>query len=80
MRRVAQILIVMSMITSLIGCNTFSGPTIECKRPNKEEKAGWKALKHEYTNDMLYGPPLRWISEILEEDCFPKEAKAARNG
>ncbi len=79
MRRVVQTLMAISMIASLTSCNTFAGPTIECKRPNKEEKTGWKALRHEFINDSIYGPPIRWISEMLEEDCFPKEAGEARD-
>jgi len=38
------------------------------------QKENWKELR----KDSEYRDSVEWISEILEEDCFPREAEEAR--
>jgi hypothetical protein len=46
----------------------------QCKRPNIVQKENWKVLR----KDPAYVEAVGWISEILEENCFPSEARKAR--
>ena len=64
--------LMISMITSSIACSHTCG--FECKRPNQDQKDNWKELRM----DPYYWDATEWISEILEEDCFPNEAEKAR--
>ncbi len=69
-----------STILSSTACSSLAGPPVECKRPNLLQKTSWKLLRRTYWRDETFGPAVRWVSEILEEDCFPREAEASRDG
>jgi len=58
----------------------FKNQESRCKRPNETQKESYKKLMHDLLDSEEYGPAVNWIQEILEEDCFPEEAKEARRG
>ncbi len=72
------ILMTISMTILSTGCSHFQPAPIECKRPNLVQKTGWKEIRRALINHPDFGPAIRWISEILEEDCFPKVAEEVR--
>lgn len=70
--------LLISTTISSTGCSTLHSSVVECKRPNLIQKTSWKLLAKTYREDPTFGPGVRWISEILEEDCFADEAEEAR--
>ena len=46
----------------------------DCHRPNATAKEGWKALVKDFGKVDAYEDGINWIHDILEKDCFPKEA------
>ncbi len=79
-RCIVLILILISTTILSTGCRSLRGPELECKRPSPLQKESWKTLRRAVLGDPVFGPGVDWISEILEEDCFPDEAEEARHG
>ena len=80
MRAVAICLIAITT-TSSIGCSHFGPkPELRCHRPNQEQKDSWRAIRWASRSSRPeFAPAVEWISDILEKDCFPEEAEAARD-
>ena len=83
-RRWSRRVVLISLLTSTTilstGCSTLYGPDVECKRPNLIQATSWKLMRRTFIEDPTFGPAVRWLSEVLEEDCFPMEAEDARDG